>query len=177
MTDVCISMKNIMRLDLISLAVSLQNHLDKDMGFSISSPHSKSVYLSLVEDEMHAPFRALTPEHIVISTTEAKSICDYTGLDFLGYLKLCLALVLVQRKALCLNPQIKSEDLFHPPNEHCLYNRNLGINNFALHIEKMVLCNGCKDFYHCLGCDKELAHLQKKIDHWKKNTDHEQRTP
>lgn len=164
MPSICIMIKNLLKPDCIPLSVSLQAYLDNELEFSVLSDKTESVYLCLVDESTHAPYRVLSPEHIILSTAKAASISTYAGLSLDEYMKLCLALALVQRQALCMNPLLKSEDMIHMAHEPCLFNRNLGIENFALHLEHKLVCGGCRDFYHCLGCDREMLNLQREID-------------
>ena len=164
MPKICIMIQNLLNPDLIPLSLSMQDYLDNELGFSVLSRKTESAYLCLVDEEIHAPYRVLTPEHIILSTAKADSIGAYVDLSLNEYMKLCLALALVQRQALCMNPMLKSEDMIHSAHEPCLFNRNLGIQNFAIHLEHMMVCTGCRDFYHCLGCDREMANLQLEIE-------------
>jgi hypothetical protein len=166
MSNLCLSISNLERENLVSLAGSLQTFIEDEIEFSIESPGNLTAHLCLVNEVKHAPFRVLTPEHIILSTAEAESICQYLGTNLEQYMELCVALALVQQQALLRNPMLKSEDLLHAKDVHCLFNRSIGVSNFATHLEHMSVCKGCRDFYHCLGNDRELEYLQKQMDRW-----------
>lgn len=166
MSNVCISIGNIARKKLVALADSLQRFIENEIEFSIESPSHLTAHLCLVHEVKHAPFRVLTPEHIILSTAEAESICQYLGSSLEQYMELCVALALVQQQALLRNPMLKSEDLFHAEDTDCLFNRSIGVSNFAIHLEHMTVCKGCREFYHCLGSEREMLYLQKQMNRW-----------
>ena len=169
MSNICITVSSHTRSEVIDLATSLQRYIDTEIDFSLESTH-QSAHLCLVDDIKHAPYQVLTPEHIILSTAESDSICSYLGISLETYMKLCVALALVQRQALVLNPLLKAEDLIHAADENCLFNRRLGIQTYVNHLEHLLICPGCHNFYHCLGCDREMSSLQVQLDAWNPQT-------
>lgn len=96
MSNLCLSVSNLERKRLMSLVSFLQTFIENEIEFSIESPSNLTAHLCLVNEVKHAPYRVLTPEHIILSTAEAESICLYLGTSMEQYMELCVALALVQ---------------------------------------------------------------------------------
>ena len=134
----------------------LQNH-DAFLPDELDLP----LYITLSPDPGDAPFRVYSPNHIVLSTFQLKGHARFTRLSIESHLLLYLNLALLQRKALTIKPLLIPEDLIHPPEVPCLMNRPANIESYALMLENLDFCPGCSDFYNCVSCENELAHLSK----------------
>ena len=77
---------------------------------------------------------------------------------------ICSLLGLVQYAALERNELLEPEDLQHAELRPCLYSTLACKQEYALIFEAPAICHGCREFYHCLGVDIELAALEAALD-------------
>lgn len=119
------------------------------------------LHVVLTGDPGDAPFRVYSPSLIVLSTHQLEGHARYTGLGQVGHLLLYLHLALMQRTALIENPLLIAEDLIHPDGVLCLLNHPGSVEEYALCLEKLDLCPGCREFYKCVSCENELISLSK----------------
>lgn len=149
----------------VELGGKLQAFLDQyDFKFESDSDANNPIHIVLTHDAVDAPFRMLSARHLVISLEEATEIAQYAGTELFRYLELCLALGLVQRKALACNPLIINENLNHPENERCLFNCTGEIQSYALQVEGLNVCVACREFYLCLCCEREFEQLDRQLN-------------
>ena len=165
MASICITLQMLAVPGMAGLAGKLQLYLDRVNKKPDSAGElTGSVHVVVTRDLRYAPFRALSPLHIVVSMDEAREIARYARIPLTQYLQLCIALALVQRKALADNPLLIGEDLGHPADVRCLFNYTKVIQDYALEVEGMRVCGACREFYRCLKCESELdqvdAHLK-----------------
>ena len=113
----------------------------------------------LTHEKFEAPFLALRDGPIRISTWQADEIAAYAGITTHEYWVICAMLGLVQWRTLQLNSLLIPEDFIHECTIHCLYGAYEERSQFSLLLEQGRVCRGCRDFYHCLGADRELLAL------------------
>lgn len=118
----------------------------------------------VTEEELVAPFAISREGPIRISTWQADTIAAYTGMDTHEYWVICAMLGLVQWRTLQLNSLLIPEDFIHERTIHCLYGAYEEKSLFSLLLEQGRVCRGCRDFYHCLGADRELLALIETVD-------------
>ena len=118
----------------------------------------------LTDEEIVAPFVVSRKGPILISTWQAKPIARYAGIDTTEYWVICAMMGLVQWRTLALNSLLIPEDFIHEPTIECLYGAHDQKSEFGLLLERGGLCRGCRDFYHCLGADRELLALVETAD-------------
>jgi hypothetical protein len=118
----------------------------------------------LTDEELVAPFEVSRMGPIRVSTWQAENIAMYTKIDAHEYWVLCAMLGLVQWRTLQLNSLMIPEDFIHGPTIHCLYGAHEERSQFSLLLEQGRVCKGCRDFYHCLGADRELLALVETVN-------------
>lgn len=134
---------------------AIQKFLDEHCKEAVGL-HALPVYCVLTYDRTDAPFRVFSPNHIALSLWEVKGLTQYTGMALTQHLTLYLHLALLQRKALFANPLLRQEDFNHPKTEPCLFQRPDTIEAYARQLEDLTVCEPCRDFYRCPGCEREL---------------------
>jgi len=168
---VCVSLPSKDQPGLAGIATDLQTYLNH---YAIKMwPHTDddlTTHVVCSKGFKDAPFRTLTPQHIIISLDDASEIAQFVGIQLNQYLELSATLALVQKKALVQNPLLISEDFNHPPHERCLFNCTGQIQNYALEIESMTVCNSCREFYRCLSCEAELDQVDQIVKSVKKDS-------
>ena len=142
-------------------------------GSGNPSPNSRStksrrdgpIDLYITDAPSKALFFTRLDRGVAVSLWQSQGISLYTGIDVDSYLLLCSILGLTQWRALSLNPLLREEDFIHEWPSECIFAKPESKAEFALLLENPVLCQGCTDFYHCLGVDLELQALCKMLDH------------
>ncbi len=121
--------------------------------------NKNSIRLNITRQIMTAPYTVCTRRGVTLSMWQSEGISRYAGISQNTYLVLCGLLGISQWSVLNSNPLMRPEDLMHPQASRCLFVRPDGIQNFALFLEEPRVCQGCVDFYHCLGADSEVTAL------------------
>lgn len=164
MASICINLQMLVEPGMVILAENLQLYLDRVEVIPQSAAGSAGpIHVVVTRGARYAPFRALSPVHIAVSMEQAQEIARYVGIPIPHYLQLCIALALVQRKALSDNPLLIEEDLIHPENERCLFNFGSKIQDYALEVEALKVCGACREFYRCLKGELELDQLDAHL--------------
>lgn len=109
------------------------------------------------------PFRLCIGKGVYISSWQASGISLYTEIPVEYYLLLCAMLGATQWRTLALNPILRIEDLLHDPGVRCLFSAAESRDEFVLHLEHPSICLGCREFYQCLGVEREILSLQHVI--------------
>jgi len=120
------------------------------------------IYLTERAQEM--PFLVDYIDEITITTRQSEGICLYTAMNFEDYLFLWSLMGLVQWRTLALNDLMRVEDFQHDTPTTCLFSKPGLFSEIALRLESPHVCEGCFDFYHCLGADLEVLALRQAIE-------------
>jgi len=92
-----------------------------------------------------------------VSTDQAKGIALFAGIAIENYVRVCAVLGLTQWRALELNPMLVVEDFVHTEPGDCLFVRRAYKPDYAIALERPVICPGCIEFYRCLGAEREIG--------------------
>ena len=102
-------------------------------------------------------------EGVTVSTWQSGGICIYAGIPEPHYYLLCSMLGLNQWRALSLNPLLRVEDFAHDEPANCLYVRRQLKQDHAVLLDTPFVCQGCLDFYRCLGLEPEMTALMSVV--------------
>ncbi len=122
-----------------------------------------STYVSLTANEEDIPFQVHSVNHIAIFVAHLDKLCAYLMILPENYVFFCYLLGAVQRKTLEFNTLLKPEDLIHPTTMQCVFNTTGNLADYVVRLDKPVICRGCRDFYHALGCDGEMLNVIKML--------------
>jgi len=109
------------------------------------------------------PFRVHSADNISIYVANLDELCDYLKIKPENYIFFCYLLGTAQRKALESNTLLQPHDLTHPDKIRCLFNLVGTPHDYIVQLDNPVICRGCRDFYHALGCDGEMIEIQEMI--------------
>jgi len=119
----------------------------------------KDFRVAISEDTDAKLFRVDREQGVSVSTYQSDGICVYAGIDRNEYFRLCTLLGKIQWTALRLNPLLVEEDFRHESPSRCLFALQPFKQDYALSVEDPQVCQGCVDFYRCLGVETEILAL------------------
>lgn len=127
-------------------------------------PATKPFRLCITDDLESRLFRIDSERGVLVSAYQSEGICRYAGMDRNEYFRLCALLGKIQWTALQLNPLLVEEDFSHVAPSPCLFAPRPFKQDFALALDDPQVCQGCIDFYRCLGAETEILVLQALLD-------------
>ncbi|GMV91034.1 MAG: hypothetical protein AMXMBFR82_08120 [Candidatus Hydrogenedentota bacterium] len=132
-------------------------------------PQKKPFRLFITDDGGSRLFQIDSERGVLVSTYQSDGICRYAGMDRNDYFRLCALLGKIQWTVLQLNPLLVEEDFSHVSPSPCVYAPRPFKQDFALTLENPQLCQGCIDFYRCLGAETEILALRMLLDEFRSN--------
>jgi len=108
----------------------------------------------------NALFRIHRDLGVKLTTYQSEGISFYAGIDLNSYFLLCCTLGLTQWRALQQIESFHEEDLRHTDPSDCLFSEQFCQQDYALLMERPRICQGCKEFYRCLGLEEEIHALR-----------------
>lgn len=156
--------------DAVNLALTAR-HVQKRFNFKnyVFTDTQKSVQqgtsLTITNVPLPALFSLDLDQGVRVSTFRSVGISQYLGLEVDTYLLTCSLLGLMQWRVLALNPLLRPEDFLQHESDFCLYSNRSSVQEYIPLLEEPAVCQGCHDFYHCLGADGELRVLDAMLKH------------
>lgn len=164
MIDAYLTATAIDYVQLAEIAQALERHIrvvsPRDVARSSDPP---PVRLHFTANRLPEPIVVDTKWGVGISLWDIDGVCRYAGIDQSDYLLICALVGVSHWRVLQSNPILKPEDLRHPDGVHCVYTDARQASDFALLLESPTVCQGCVDFYHCLGADAELIAMREVL--------------
>lgn len=133
----------------------LSDRIPRPAAFHTACMQFPYSIVTVTDDCQDKPFVLLSRRRAKVTTWQSSGICFFADLSKVDYYAMCCALAQTQLKTLSMNPLIEPEDL-HCQSERCLFGDPGSIEQYAFVFEERRVCQGCMDFYHCLGADTEI---------------------
>ena len=156
--------------DAVNLALTAR-HLQTRFNFKnyaftdIHNSAQPGAALTITNVPLPALFSLDLDQGVTVSTFRSVGISQYLGLEVDTYLLTCSLLGLMQWRVLALNPLLRPEDFLQHESDFCLYSNRSSVQDYIPLLEEPAVCQGCRDFYHCLGADGELHVLDAMLRH------------
>ncbi len=161
MIEACLTATDIDFVRLVEIARGLERHIRLvPTQQRPASVERKPVRLHFTAGRLPEPIVVDADRGVEVSTWDVEGACRYAGIDEQTYLLICSLVGIAHWRVLDSNPLLRPEDLRHPPGVHCVYTDARQVADFALLLDSPEVCQGCADFYHCLGADTELLALR-----------------
>jgi hypothetical protein len=149
----------------LPLAAQVCNWLNSHQKhFRLSVALEECTFTLLLNGEpYHGLFRVIDSTTVGVSTWQCPGLCFYANMEMQELISICAFLGLMHVRALRLNEHLRVEDFIHTPEKGCLFSTLALKQDFAEVLEHLHICQGCIDFYRCLGLEPEVDALLRVL--------------
>lgn len=123
----------------------------------------------ITEKRDESLFRLLGRYNMAVSIWQLDGISRYAKIGETELLLVAILFGLVQQRCLNNHELIKLPDLLHQDPEACLFTKYSVKSDYAFKLENPYICEGCLDFYACLGLKREIVSLKEVATYIRSN--------
>ena len=129
-----------------------------------ASRYGAKVRLRIMDRPSNQLARVHRRKGVIVSTHHIDELCAYAGMSKGQYLLASACVGMVQWRTLHRNPLLMPEDFHHGVSSQCVFATTEHCQDLALLIDEPQMCRSCREFYCCLGSEKEIFALMRFLD-------------